>query len=83
MWELENRRTTHDGRPAQRAVIIASTRGNGRRAMFRKKADYQAFLKALAHAGIEIPMSVLAYQGDLSTNDMPAITETDAAFVHY
>jgi hypothetical protein len=27
MWELENRRTTHDGRPAQRAVIIASTRG--------------------------------------------------------
>ena len=36
-------------------------RGNGRRAVFRKEADYQAFLKALAHACIEIPMSVLAF----------------------
>ena len=36
-------------------------RGNGRRAVFRKEADYQAFLKALAHACVEIPMPVLAY----------------------
>jgi REP element-mobilizing transposase RayT len=35
--------------------------GNGRRAVFRKEADYQAFLKALAHAYIEIPMSVLGF----------------------
>jgi hypothetical protein len=58
-------------------------RGNGRRAVFRNDADYQVFLEALAHVCIEIPMSVMAYQGYLSTNDMPAITETDAAFVHY
>jgi hypothetical protein len=35
------------------------SRGNGRRAVSRKEADYQAFLKALAHACIEIPMSAL------------------------
>jgi putative transposase len=36
-------------------------RGNGRRPVFRKEDDYRAFLKALAHACIEIPMGVLAF----------------------
>src|SRR5262245_4289816 len=36
-------------------------RGNGQRQVFHKDADYQAFLKALAHACVEIPMEVLAY----------------------
>src|SRR5262245_606751 len=36
-------------------------RGNGRRQVFHKDADYLAFLKAIAHACIEIPMPVLAY----------------------
>jgi putative transposase len=36
-------------------------RGNGQRKVFRKDADYEAFLKALAHACIEIPMSVLGF----------------------
>ena len=36
-------------------------RGNGRRQIFLKEGDYLAFLKALAHACIEIPMPVLAY----------------------
>src|SRR5438128_1777621 len=35
-------------------------RGNDRREVFRKEGDYEAFLKALAHASIEIPMRVLA-----------------------
>jgi putative transposase len=34
-------------------------RGNGRRRVFRKEAYYQAFFKAPAHAGIEMPMPVL------------------------
>src|SRR5260370_8948605 len=38
-----------------------SNRGKGRRRVFRKEADYQAFLKALAHACIEIPMPVLGF----------------------
>jgi hypothetical protein len=29
--------------------------------VFRKDADYQAFLKALAHTCIEIPMPVLGF----------------------
>ncbi len=36
-------------------------RGNARRAVFLKDGDYQAFLKALAHACIEIPMPVLGF----------------------
>ena len=36
-------------------------RGNDRRLVFRKDGDDQAFLKALAHACIEIPMPVLAF----------------------
>ena len=36
-------------------------RGNGRRAVFHKHADYQAFLKAIGHACIEIPMPVLGF----------------------
>lgn len=36
-------------------------RGNGRRAVFHKDGDYQAFLKAIAHACIEIPMRVLGF----------------------
>ena len=36
-------------------------RGNGRRAVFHKHADYQAFLKAIGHAWIEIPMPVLGF----------------------
>ena len=36
-------------------------RGNGRRQVFRKDDDYLAFLKAIGHACIEVPMPVLAY----------------------
>ena len=36
-------------------------RGNGRRQVFRKDGDYQAFLKALAHAWVEIEVPVLGY----------------------
>ena len=36
-------------------------RGNDRREVFLKDGDYQAFLKAMAHASVEIPMPVLAY----------------------
>jgi len=36
-------------------------RGNGRAHVFHKDGDYQAFLKALGHACVEIPMPVLAY----------------------
>jgi len=36
-------------------------RGNGRRRVFYKDGDYQAFLKALAHACVEIAMPVLGY----------------------
>jgi putative transposase len=36
-------------------------RGNGRREVFRKDGDYLAFLKAIAHACIEVPMPVLAF----------------------
>jgi len=36
-------------------------RGNDRRDVFLKDGDYQAFLKAMGHACIEIPMPVLAY----------------------
>lgn len=36
-------------------------RGNGRSQVFHKDDDYHAFLKALAHACIEIPMPVLGY----------------------
>ena len=38
-----------------------SNRGNGRRRVFRKDADHRAFLKAPAHACIEIPMPVLGF----------------------
>ena len=36
-------------------------RGNGRKRVFHKDADYEAFLKALGHACVEIPMPVLGY----------------------
>src|SRR6516165_2433470 len=36
-------------------------RGNSRRAVFHKDGDYQAFLKAIGHACIEIPMPVLGF----------------------
>ena len=36
-------------------------RGNGRRQVFHKDGDYQAFLKAIGHACIEVPLPVLAY----------------------
>jgi REP-associated tyrosine transposase len=36
-------------------------RGNARRDVFHKAGDYQAFLKAMADAGREVPMRVLAY----------------------
>ncbi len=39
----------------------AINRGNNRREVFLKEGDYLAFLKAIAHACIEIPMPVLAY----------------------
>jgi putative transposase len=44
-----------------RSLYQVINRGNGRRAVFCKETDYQAFLKALAHACIEIPMSVLGF----------------------
>jgi putative transposase len=36
-------------------------RGNARQDVFHKDADYEAFLKAMRHACIELPMRVLAY----------------------
>ena len=36
-------------------------RGNARREIFLKDGDYQAFLKALAHACVQVPMRVLGY----------------------
>jgi putative transposase len=36
-------------------------RGNARRRVFYKNADYQAFLKAMAHACVEVPMRVLGF----------------------
>jgi putative transposase len=36
-------------------------RGNGRRTVFHKDIDYEAFLKAMAHACVEVPMPVLGY----------------------
>jgi putative transposase len=36
-------------------------RGNGRRAVFHKDGDYQAFLQALGHAEVEIPLPVLGF----------------------
>jgi putative transposase len=36
-------------------------RGNARREVFLKEGDYEAFLKAMGHACVEIDMPVLAY----------------------
>jgi putative transposase len=36
-------------------------RGNARREIFLKDGDYQAFLKALGHACVQVPMRVLGY----------------------
>lgn len=36
-------------------------RGNCRRQVFHKDEDYQAFLKAISHACVEIAMPVLGY----------------------
>ena len=38
-----------------------SNRGNGRPQVFHKDAHSQAFLKAIGHAGIKIPIPVLGY----------------------
>lgn len=52
-------------RPARASVggicYHVINRGNGRREVFRKDGDYEAFVKAIAHACIEIPMPVLGY----------------------
>jgi putative transposase len=37
------------------------SRGNARREVFCKDGDYEAFLKAIGHACIEVPMRVLGY----------------------
>ena len=36
-------------------------RGNGRRQVFHKDGDYHAFMKAIYHACVEIPIPVLGY----------------------
>ena len=36
-------------------------RGNGRQAVFQKPEDYDVFIKAMAHASIEVPMRVLGF----------------------
>jgi putative transposase len=36
-------------------------RGNGRADVFRKDIDYEAFLKAIGHACVEVPMPVLSF----------------------
>jgi len=36
-------------------------RGNNRQQVFHKDGDYQAFLKAISHACIEVPMPVLGF----------------------
>ncbi len=36
-------------------------RGNAGRRVFHKKGDYQAFLKAMGHACVEVPMRVLGF----------------------
>ena len=36
-------------------------RGNARRRVFFKDGDYQAFLKAMSHASVEVPMRVLGW----------------------
>ena len=36
-------------------------RGNARRQVFFKEGDYEAFLKAMAPACVQLPMPVLAY----------------------
>src|SRR5262245_10919646 len=36
-------------------------RGNGRRVVFHHDGDYQAFLKAIAHACVEVAVAVLSY----------------------
>ena len=36
-------------------------RGNGRRQVFHKDGDYHAFMKAIYHACVEIPVPVLGY----------------------
>lgn len=46
---------------APRCPSLVINRGNDRREVFLKDGDYRAFLKAMGHACIEIPMPVLAY----------------------
>jgi len=36
-------------------------RGNNRSEVFLKDGDYESFLKALAHACVEVPMTVMGY----------------------
>jgi len=40
---------------ARLLLTFVINRGNGRRAAYRKDGDYQAFLKAIGHACIEVP----------------------------
>jgi len=54
-------------------------RGNDRRDVFLKDGDYQAFLKAMGHACIEIPMPVLA--GTQSGSRQSAATRGRMALV--
>jgi len=46
-------------------------RGNARREVFLKDDDYEAFLKALGHASIEIAMGVLGYRLSVRKPGMP------------
>ena len=36
-------------------------RGNARQQVFFKDGDYEAFLKAMAHASVEVPMRVIGW----------------------
>jgi putative transposase len=36
-------------------------RGNGQRPVFHKEGDYHAFLKAIGHANVEVPVPVFAF----------------------
>jgi putative transposase len=48
-------------------------RGNGRRQVFHKDGDYGAFLKAVAHACVEVPMPMLGYC--LMSNHFPLVLQ--------
>jgi REP element-mobilizing transposase RayT len=66
-WHLASGRACSPPMPSAAPASVSGVcyhvidRGNGRRAVFRKDADYQAFSKAVAHACIEISMPVLSF----------------------